>query len=128
MIHRRDEFRADSSLVEQIKTKENIEICYTSQVTSLEEENGELKAVVLNETEKIPVSAMFVYIGYAPKTDFVKDLGITNEAGYIEVNENYETKVPGIYGAGDIIVKKVYQIVTAASEGATAAIRFSRKK
>ena len=128
MIHRRDEFRADSSLVEQIKTKENIEICYTSQVTSLEEENGELKAVVLNETEKIPVSAMFVYIGYAPKTDFVKDLGITNQAGYIEVNENYETKVPGIYGAGDIIVKKVYQIVTAASEGATAAIRFSRKK
>ena len=128
MIHRRDEFRDDSSLVEQIKTKENIEICYTSQVTSLEEENGELKAVVLNETEKIPVSAMFVYIGYAPKTDFVKDLGITNQAGYIEVNENYETKVPGIYGAGDIIVKKVYQIVTAASEGATAAIRFSRKK
>jgi thioredoxin reductase (NADPH) len=128
LIHRRDEFRADSSLVEQIKTKENIEICYTSQVTSLEEENGELKAVVLNETEKIPVSAMFVYIGYAPKTDFVKDLGITNQAGYLEVNENYETKVPGIYGAGDIIVKKVYQIVTAASEGATAAIRFSRKK
>lgn len=128
LIHRRDEFRADSSLVEEIKEKENIEICYNSQVTELKEENGELKKIVLNDKTEIPVSAMFVYIGYAPKTEFAKELGITNAAGYLEVNENFETKVPGIYGAGDIIVKKVYQIVTAASEGATAAIRFSKKK
>lgn len=128
LIHRRDEFRADSSLVEEIKEKENIEICYNSQVTELKEENGELKKIVLNNKTEIPVSAMFVYIGYAPKTEFAKELGITNAAGYLEVNENFETKVPGIYGAGDIIVKKVYQIVTAASEGATAAIRFSKKK
>ena len=71
---------------------------------------------------------MFIYIGYAPKTDFASSLGITNEAGYIEVNENYETTIPGIYAAGDIIIKKVYQIVTAAAEGASAAIRFSRRK
>lgn len=128
LIHRRDEFRGDNTLVEQIKQTKNIEILYNSQVTELISENGELKSIKINQEKEIPVSAMFVYIGYAPKTEFASGLGITNAAGYIEVNENYETKVPGIYGAGDIIVKKVYQIVTAASEGATAAIRFSRKK
>jgi thioredoxin reductase (NADPH) len=128
LIHRRDEFRGDAALVEQMKEKDNIEICYNSQVTELKEENGELKQIVLNNTTTLPVKAMFVYIGYAPKTEFAKDLGITNQAGYLEVDENYETKVPGIYAAGDIIIKKVYQLVTAASEGATAAIRFSRKK
>lgn len=128
LIHRRDEFRGDNTLVEQIKQTKNIEILYNSQVTELKEKNNELHSIVINNEKEIPVSAMFVYIGYAPKTEFVSSLGITNPAGYIEVDDNYETKVPGIYGAGDIIVKKVYQIVTAASEGATAAIRFSRKK
>lgn len=128
LIHRRDEFRGEKSLVEQIKEKENIEILYNSQVTELKEENNELKSIVINEEKELDVKAMFVYIGYAPKTEFVSELGITNPAGYINVDDNYETTIPGIYAAGDIIVKKVYQIVTAASEGATAAIRFSRKK
>lgn len=128
LIHRRDEFRGEKSLVEQIKEKENIEILYNSQVTELKEKNNELKSIVINEEKELDVKAMFVYIGYAPKTEFVSELGITNPAGYINVDDNYETTIPGIYAAGDIIVKKVYQIVTAASEGATAAIRFSRKK
>lgn len=128
LIHRRDEFRGDEELVSRVKEKENIEILYNSQVTELKENNDELKSIVINNEKELPVSAMFVYIGYAPKTEFAKELGITNPVGYIEVDENFETKVPGIYAAGDIIIKKVYQIVTAASEGATAAIRFSRKK
>jgi len=128
LIHRREEFRADQELIEKIKNKENIEIIYNAQITELKEENGELTSIVINDQTTIPVSALFIYIGYAPKTDFVKELGITNTVGYIEVDKNYETKIPGIYAAGDIIIKKVYQVVTAAAEGATAAIRFSRKK
>ncbi len=128
LIHRREEFRGEENLVEKIKNQENIEIIYNSQVTELQEENGVLNKIVLNDEKTLEISALFIYIGYAPKTDFAKNLGITNPAGYIEVNENFETKVEGIYAAGDIIIKKVYQIVTAAAEGATAAIRFSRKK
>lgn len=128
LIHRRDEFRAESELVEKVKSTENIEIKYNAQITRYIEENDHLSGIELNESEKLEVDGLFIYIGYAPKTEFASKLGITNEAGYIEVDENYETKVPGIYGAGDIIIKKVYQIVTAAAEGATAAIRFSRKK
>lgn len=128
LIHRRDEFRGDNELVDRIKNTQNIEIIYNSQVTEIKEENEHIKSIILNTEKEIPISALFIYIGYAPKTDFASSLGITNEAGYIEVNENYETTIPGIYAAGDIIIKKVYQIVTAAAEGASAAIRFSRRK
>lgn len=128
LIHRRDEFRADHQLIDQIKETKNIEIIYNAQITAYEEENNCLKGIILNEEKKVLVDGLFIYIGYTPKTDFASSLGITNEVGYIEVDENYETKVAGIYGAGDIIIKKVYQLVTAAAEGATAAIRFSRKK
>ena len=64
---------------------------------------------------------MFEYIGAVPVTDMVKDLGITNQFGYIEVNEKMQTKVPGIFAAGDVIVKQIRQIVTATSDGAIAA-------
>lgn len=128
LIHRKEEFRADEELINQIKSKENIEIVYNAKVTELKEENNDLKAIVINEEKEIPISALFIYVGYAPKTDFAANLGITNPIGYIIVDQNYETNIKGIYAAGDIIIKKVYQIVTAAAEGATAAIRFSRPK
>lgn len=128
LIHRREEFRAENDLITQIKSKKNIEIIYNAKITELLEEKEKLSGVVLNDERKLKINGLFIYIGYAPKTDFAKNLGITNATGYIEVNDNYETKIPGIYASGDIIIKKVYQIVTAAAEGATAAIRFSRKK
>ena len=57
-----------------------------------------------------------------PGVNFVERLNITNERGYIITNGFGETIVPGIYAAGDIIEKQVYQLITAASEGAIAAI------
>jgi len=64
---------------------------------------------------------VFVFVGYEPASDFIKNLGILDENGYVVVNNRMETKIPGIYACGDIIKKDVYQIVTAESEGAIAA-------
>lgn len=128
LIHRRDEFRGEDDLANRVKNTKNIEIIYNAKVTKLVKENDVLSKIEINDDQEIPVKALFIYVGYAPKTDFANGLNITNEAGYVVVDQNYETTIPGIYAAGDIIIKKVYQIVTAASEGATAAIRFSRKK
>jgi thioredoxin reductase (NADPH) len=55
-----------------------------------------------------------------PVTDFVKNLGIANKYGFIEANEKMETKVPGVYAAGDVIVKQIRQVVTATADGAIA--------
>jgi len=57
-----------------------------------------------------------------PQTQDFRDLGITNEAGYIATNEKLETSVPGIFAAGDVREKEIRQVVTAVCDGAVAAI------
>ena len=64
---------------------------------------------------------IFPYIGLDPATSFLKELGILDERGYMIVDENCETKAKGIYGAGDVIAKKLRQVVTATNDGAIAA-------
>ena len=64
---------------------------------------------------------VFIYIGMVPLTKPFESLGITNENGYIETNEKMETKVPGIFAAGDVREKTLRQIVTATGDGSIAA-------
>jgi len=125
LIHRRDKFRADESLINEVLMKENIEIVYNRNVTNINTENEIISNITLDNGEIINVSGVFVYVGYIPGTNFVEQLGITNEFGYIITNGYGETKIPGIYAAGDIIDKQIYQLVTAASEGAIAAININ---
>lgn len=128
LIHRRDTFRAEEHLVEQVKSKENIEILFNSQVTSFVKEKDALTGIVVNEKETIPVSALFTYVGFVPSNQFVEDLGILDETGYIFVDKNYETKASGIYAVGDCIKKEVYQLITAANDGVMAAIHIIKNK
>ena len=72
------------------------------------------------------VDGAFVFIGQVPETTFIKDLGITNKWGYIETNADMSTKIPGIYGIGDVIQKQIRQIVTAAADGTIAAVAISK--
>lgn len=127
LIHRRDNFRAEESLITQLKEKKNIEILYNSQVTSLIEEENKLKEVEINNKTRIQVSALFTYLGFVPSNDFIKDLDILNEEGYIKVNQNYETKIRGIYAIGDCIKKDIYQLITAANDGVVAAIEIIKQ-
>lgn len=74
-----------------------------------------------NTEEIIEARGIFPYIGADPVTGFVKDLGITNDYGYLQVKEDMSTAVPGIYGAGDVCAKVLRQVVTATNDGAIAA-------
>ena len=69
----------------------------------------------------LPADGVFIYIGMVPLSKPFVSLGITNENGYIETNDRMETKVPGIYAAGDIREKTLRQIVTATGDGSIAA-------
>src|SRR5699024_2610250 len=64
---------------------------------------------------------VFVYVGMKPLTDPFEDLGILNEEGYVDANEEMETSIPGIFAAGDVRVKTLRQIVTATGDGSIAA-------
>lgn len=128
LIHRRDAFRADASLIELVKKNKNIEILYNSEVTTIVEEENKLKEIVVNKEKHLEVSALFTYVGFEPNNDFLSSLDIVDESGYIKVNQSFETNIKGVYAVGDCIKKDVYQLITAASEGAEAAIHIKKQK
>ena len=70
---------------------------------------------------ELPVSALFVAVGFQPNTAlFAEQLELEN--GYIKAGENCRTSLPGVFAAGDVRTKEVRQLVTAAADGAVAAI------
>lgn len=120
LIHRREEFRADGLLVEQVKNKENIELHLSRQVKGLLGDKS-LIGVVLDDESELKVSALFPYIGQSPNTSFLDFSNICDEKGYIIVNSNMETEVAGLYACGDVTNQELKQIITACGDGAKAA-------
>lgn len=120
LIHRRDSFRGSNDLTDKVKNKDNIEILYKCNVKELITSNHTLSGIKLDDGNSINVSGLFIYIGFEPDTEFVSSLDITDDEGYIEVDEKCETRVKGIYSAGDIIRKDIYQIATAVNDGIVA--------
>lgn len=120
LIHRRDEFRGEEKLVEELKEKGNVEFILNSNVTKL---NGEdkLESIEINHEKTIDVNCLFVAIGRVPSNIEFKDLVNLDEKGYIEASEDCKTNVAGIFVAGDNRTKQTRQIVTATADGAIAA-------
>ena len=117
LINRRGGFRGDSMLVDQIKSLDNIEIIYNANIKELNSENNKLSEIILDNNKHIKVEGLFIYIGSIPETKIVPE-DILDSDGYVIVDEYLKTKLPGVYAIGDIIKKDVYQLVTAAADGA----------
>ncbi|MCF0259767.1 MAG: FAD-dependent oxidoreductase [Erysipelotrichaceae bacterium] len=126
IVIRRDEFRAERRVQQQVQENDKIHVIKHHVVSEVKMTEGKVSAVVLENVETkdhitIPCQGLFPYIGSVPETSMVKDLGITDANGCIEVNEQMETAVKGIYAVGDCIQKELRQVVTAAGDGAVAA-------
>lgn len=132
ILYRGEELKAANSIKEEAFNNEKIEIRYNTEVKkiiggqfvkSLVLENnktGETYEVTNNEGD--PDIGLFIFIGYIPNTNLIKDL-VELERGYIKAGEDTKTNVEGIFAAGDVRVKSVRQVVTATSDGAIAAIQ-----
>lgn len=124
LIHRRDEFRGDPTIVEKLKEKDNVEFVYNSNVTKLIS-NDKLEGVeVTNKdgsTKELIISGLFVAIGKVPENENFKEIINLDESGYIIAGEDCHTNREGIFVAGDNRVKELRQLVTATSDGAIAA-------
>lgn len=127
LIHRREEFRAENSLVEELNKIENIKVLVPESVLEFKEEQGKLKSLILENHEELEVDGCFEFIGGAPTTSLCVGLDILDEEGYIKVNEKYETPLKNIYAGGDCIKKNLYQIVTACADGASIAEEIKKK-
>lgn len=120
LIHRRNEFRGDKKVIEQIENNPKIILKLSLTIEELIGDKS-LEQIKLNNGEVINVSALFPYIGQIPNTQFLSFTNLCNENGYIIVNNNMDTNVPGLFAAGDVTNQKLKQVVTATSDGAIAA-------
>lgn len=125
VIVRRDVLRADQYLVNKLNQKDNIEMHFLKKPHHIEITDQKVSGLVVEDSKSgelstIVVQGIFPFIGLDPITDFVKHLGIVNERGYIDVDENQETSVKGIFAGGDVTEKNLRQVVTATNDGAIA--------
>ena len=123
LIVRRDVFRADKIIQDHVQANDKIEIHFLKKPHHLIAKDNKVAAIALEdsktgEVSELAVKGVFPFVGLDPITDFVKDLGITDERGYIITNELMETSVKGIYAAGDVRQKVLRQVVTATNDGA----------
>jgi thioredoxin reductase (NADPH) len=126
IVHRRDELRAQKILQDRAFANEKIDFIWNHTIKSINDKDGKVGSVTLVSTQdgaeqELPADGVFIYIGMIPLSKPFTNLGITNENDYIETNERMETKVSGIFAAGDIREKTLRQIVTATGDGSIAA-------
>lgn len=126
ILARSDRYVAEQITQDKVAANPKIRVLPWRIAQEILVEDGKVAGMkVLNketgEEEIFKASGVFPYIGADPATDFVKDLGITNENGYLEVAPDMSTQLDGIYGAGDVCAKVLRQVVTATNDGAIAA-------
>ena len=117
----------NKELVDSVNKADNIEVLYKKNVTELLSENEMLSGVILDDGTTLKVSGLFVYIGFDPILPFKTEITFKNNKGYLITDEHFETSEKGIYAAGDIINKEMYQIISAEYEGAVAANDIAKK-
>ena len=124
LVHRRDEFRAQKHLQNQIK-EEGINVIYNAVV---EEIKGDMlvDSVVLKDTQtgeltELPICGIFISVGYIPHTELAEQLGVDlDESGHIIIDKEQKTNIDYVYAIGDVCVG-LKQWVVACGEGAVAA-------
>ncbi|MBI2578871.1 MAG: thioredoxin-disulfide reductase [Candidatus Aenigmarchaeota archaeon] len=126
LVHRRDQFRADEITMDKVKASPKVELVLNSMPAEIKGDKFVSGLVVQNvntqETRELPVHGVFVEIGYIVVTDFVKDYVEVNKANEIVVNENCETRTPGLFSAGDLTNIPFKQTITSAGQGAIAGL------
>lgn len=126
LIHRRNELRAQKILQKRAFENEKMEFIWNHVPKEIKGTDGKVSSITIEdvntgEQSDFKADGVFIYVGLVPLSEPFKNLGITNENGYIVTNELMETKVPGIFAAGDIREKMLRQIVTATGDGSIAA-------
>ncbi|ADU31772.1 thioredoxin-disulfide reductase [Evansella cellulosilytica] len=126
IVHRRDEFRAQKILQDRAFANEKIDVIWNHTVKEINGEDNKVSSVTIVNKEdgserEFKTDGVFIYIGMLPINEPFLNLGITNADGYVETNDEMETKIPGIFAAGDIREKTLRQIVTATGDGSIAA-------
>lgn len=126
LVHRRESFRGEQSILKLLKDKKNVQFILNSRIVKLLGKEA-IQAVLIHDdvAQKeftIPVSGVFVAVGHVAANGTFQDIVDLDKSGYIAAGEDCHTSTPGIFAAGDCRTKKVRQLTTAAADGAVAAL------
>ncbi len=130
LLHRREGFRASKIMIDRTYGNPKIEV-HTN--TAVDEVLGDakvtglrLRSTVDDSTRELPLEGLFIAIGHKPNTDVFKDWLETDEKGYLQQHEHTYSRIPGVFIAGDVVDHRYRQAITAAGDGARAAIDAER--
>jgi len=125
-IHRKDHFTAQKILIEQYLHHDKVQPVWNTVVDAVlgdkEVEGIRVRNLKTEVVEEVPVKAVFIFIGWIPNSDLVKDLVEVDPTGRVVVNELMETRVPGLFAAGDLCVRPIYQLANVVADGVQAAV------
>ncbi len=126
IIHIREQFRAQKIYIERAKNNPKIEFILNTIITEIKGkqkvESIVLKNLKTQEIRELPCSAVFIFIGLVPNSKILEGIAKLDDKGAVITNEKMETGIPGIYAVGDVRNTVLRQAVTAASDGAIAAM------
>jgi len=126
LVHRRDELRASAILQERAFADPKLTFAWNTVVTEIvgdeQVQSVRLKNVATGEETSMDVSAVFIFIGQHPNTDFLGELVPKDPGGHIVVDEWMATPLPGLYAAGDVRQNSARQVASSVGDGVTAAI------
>ena len=135
IIHRRDQLRAVKAIQERAFANEKIDFLWNSVVEKVDGEDAlsemTVRNVVTGETtvirgnEEDGTFGLFGFVGYAPNTELFEGK-VNMDKGYIVTDEDMHTSVPGVFAAGDLRMKSLRQVITAAADGAIAAMQAAK--
>ena len=124
IVHRRDELRAQKVLQDRAFANEKINFIWDSVVKEIKGENRVESVVIENvKTNQVTEHAfggVFIYVGLDPVSDFVQELQIRDQAGWIVTDDHMKTSVAGVFAVGDVRQKNLRQVTTAVGDGAIA--------
>lgn len=125
LIHRRDKLRATQLLQNRTFENKKIEFVWDSVVTEIRGgkslESAVIKNVKTEQLSELGVDGLFVYIGTVPNSDLFEEDIERDNRGFIITDQDMATSIEGVFAAGDVRSKLLYQIATAVGDGATAA-------
>ena len=125
------DFTGEKRLADALLEKENVEVFFSTVVTGYESENGsltglQLRSEVTGEERRITVDGAFLAVGLQPENEPFAQHAKLNDWGYFDSGEDCCTATPGLFVAGDCRSKRIRQVVTAAGDGAIAAMAACR--
>ncbi|MBI5232484.1 MAG: thioredoxin-disulfide reductase [Coriobacteriales bacterium] len=131
VIHRRDELRATKCIQERCFANEKIELVWSRVVGEIVGDGSKVSSLVLKSTAgepdlHLPVEGVFIFVGVDPVSSIVSGLAETNDAGFVRIDHDGRTSIPGLFAAGDVTDSDLKQVITAAAKGASAAFEAVR--